>query len=230
MTARDIISGSLRLINAIASGETPTAAELADGLSSFNDMLESWSNDGLLVPTQTTEALTLVSAQASYTIGAAQNFNTVRPMIIERASVSDGAYETPLAILTPNEYAEIPDKTTQGRPTKLFFDPTVPFGTIKLWPVPSSALTLNLHSRKPLTSFAAATDTVNMPTGYARALRYNLALELAPEYGKEPSALVVAAADDSKQVLSRVNYKPSLMTPDCYGIAERKQYNIVTGE
>src|SRR3546814_9921080 len=40
-TARVLITGSLRLLRVIADEEEPTASQLADGLSSLNDLLHS---------------------------------------------------------------------------------------------------------------------------------------------------------------------------------------------
>ncbi len=46
-TARSVIKSSLRLISAIAVGETPTAEEATDGLETLNDMLHSWALHGV---------------------------------------------------------------------------------------------------------------------------------------------------------------------------------------
>jgi hypothetical protein len=54
---------------------------------------------------------------------------------------------------------------------------------LHLNPVPSAADTLVLYTWQQLSRFAATSDTFDLPPGYARAIRYNLALELAPEYG-----------------------------------------------
>jgi hypothetical protein len=49
-TVRDRIKRAMRLIGAAATGETPSADELADGLTALNAMLSSWSLESLLVP------------------------------------------------------------------------------------------------------------------------------------------------------------------------------------
>jgi hypothetical protein len=49
MTGRDLISASLRLIGAIAPGESPEASEASDALGTVNRMLDSWANEPLML-------------------------------------------------------------------------------------------------------------------------------------------------------------------------------------
>ena len=69
MTAQELIKAAMRLINATADGETPTASEMADGLEALKIMLRSWSSDNLMIYFIEQETLTLTGA-SSYTIGS----------------------------------------------------------------------------------------------------------------------------------------------------------------
>ena len=46
-TAQDMINEALKLIAVYAPGETPTDADIEQGLTCLNDMLDSWSNESL---------------------------------------------------------------------------------------------------------------------------------------------------------------------------------------
>ena len=46
-TALDVITGSLRLLGKLQSGEVPTAAEGADALTTMNQMLHAWRDQGI---------------------------------------------------------------------------------------------------------------------------------------------------------------------------------------
>lgn len=46
-TARDTITRAMRLVNIVADGEAPDAAEAADGLVALNDMLHGWAKQGV---------------------------------------------------------------------------------------------------------------------------------------------------------------------------------------
>jgi hypothetical protein len=60
-TARSIITSSLRKLGVVASGETPSAEELQDGLTSLQGMLETWSQSDLFSDTETLGALLSVA-------------------------------------------------------------------------------------------------------------------------------------------------------------------------
>ena len=231
MTVRDLIKGSLRLIGSIASGETSTAAEEADALSSLNDLLENWSIEGLLIYQNIRESFALVGAQQSYTMGVGGNFNTVRPIKVVKANILFGQTEVPLELLTHQQWADVQTKSNQSNvPRSLYASGSYPLETISLWPTPANASNIILYSIKPLAAFATVNDVITLPPGYARALRYNLALELAPEYGRDPSAMVAMAAQDSKADLKRQNIQPVFMVSDAVGLIQNKLFNINTGE
>lgn len=231
MTVRELIKGSLRLIGAISSGETPSAAEEADALSSLNDLLESWSAEGFLVHQIVREVFPLVASQQAYTIGVGGNFNTARPMQIVEAGIIENGSEIPLEIITVQAWSEISIKTTTSNiPQKLYPQGSFPLEILSLWPVPSIANSLVTYSVKPLTAFAAVADNVSFPPGYARALRYNLALDMSPEYGRDPSAMIAMVAADTKADLKRKNIQPQMMSSDVSGMSGHNSFNIYTGE
>lgn len=68
-TAQTIISKSMRLLGAIASGESPTAVELSDGFDSLNSIIDSWSVATPMNYCEQDEVLTLTASQGVYTIG-----------------------------------------------------------------------------------------------------------------------------------------------------------------
>lgn len=231
MTASDLIEATLRLIGAIASGETPTAAEEADALVVLNDMLESWSTNNLTIYRPVREEFTLVAGQAVHTMGSAGDFNTTRPTEIKAAGIMDSDNEIPMDIINLQQWASINLKDTQSTlPMYLYAEGAYPLERINLWPVPSAANTLVIYSLKPLTSLAAS-DTILLPPGYTRAMRYNLAQELAPEYGKSLDLRIEKIATDSLADIKRRNTKPVYLRSDVVGLTSGKgHFNWHTGE
>ncbi len=58
-------------------------------------------------------------------------------------------------------------------------------------------------------------DTLDLPPGYERALKYNLAVEIAPEYEREASSTVKDIAKTSYGVVVRTNqqyFQPTMIT------------------
>jgi hypothetical protein len=236
VTVNELLTRSMQLVGAVATGETLTAAEANDGLLSLNDMLEHWSTEGLTIPQIIREEFTLVPGQAAYTIGPSGNFNTAAPTEIREARIIDVSavpqMELPIEIINYQQWADIQQKGIQSsQPIYLFFQKSAPLSTINLYYVPSVANKIALYSFKPLTRFTAVTDQIEFPAGYSRAIRYNLAVELAIEYGKEPSPNVMQMAMDAKAALMRQNSEPLYLQSDALIVnGGQNVFNILTGE
>lgn len=232
-TARDLINNSLRLIGAIATGETPSADEANDGLIALNNLVDSWSNEKLLIYNIVREEFSLTGGQQAYTIGATGNFATSRPLKIESASLEvqgSDPYECPINIVDYDEWSRIASKeVTSSIPHTMYIEGTFPNETINLWPVPSEANKVVLYSRKPLTNFTINTEIV-LPPGYMRALVYNLALEIAPEYGKEPLSSVVNSAMEAKENIKRTNNTRTYLMSFDSALVPRNGFDYETGE
>lgn len=238
MTGLDLITAAMRLIGAIGTGETPTANEANNAQSSLNDMIDSWSNDQLLVYAKAYEAFPLVVNQQSYQFGTgAPDFNSTsgRPLKIEDINFQQVSgsttVELPIQILNQDEWAAITVKTiTSNLPTKMWPQFTYPYVTLWFWPIPLVTSNVIIWSWKPLTQITNLSTAIALPPGYNKALRYNLALELAPEYGKNPSEMVTAQAIGSKAALKRMNSRIDLLGCDVGLLPQKSSFNWYTGE
>lgn len=256
-TARDLINRSLRLIGVVAEGETPSAPQQQDALEALNSLLDSWSGEGLMIHKRVREVFPLTVNQQVYTMGTNGDFNTSRPTVIQEARVGQGPitdytpepdpdpevalptqqlentqFELPIRILNVQEFADIVVKPT---PTSLisaiYLEGTYPLERIVVWPVPIQVHYLILYSLKPLSIFDDADDEIQLPPGYDRALAFNLAMEVAPEYGKEPSSFVERTAAKSKAFVERSVKQPLLLKNDTANIANRRgTWNWRTGQ
>jgi hypothetical protein len=231
MTGRDLVTASLRLIGAVAPGESLEAAEATDGLSALNRMIQSWSNDSLMIHAVTAEtALTLTPSDGTYTLGASGNITT-RPIKIERALIRDAGTDYPLTELSAQEFTEISQKSITGRPQYFYDDGAYPQRVITLYPIPSAADSLVLYTKRPLTEIATLNTDISLPPGYEEALIYNLAIRLAPEYGRATPQEVVLIAQESRAGLERVNQSKNAGVLRCDdALTATGSFNINTGE
>lgn len=215
MTVLDLIKRSMRLIGAlnVGSGE-PTNDEQAAALLALNGMVDAWATERLMMFTTTRGLVQLTAGKQSYAIGPSNaDWIAPRPPYIDAAGLvlvqSDPGqtYERPLTIIRTNkEWARVRMKALPSDlAMALYYQPDFPNGTVTLWPSPTEANSLALYMPVAVTQFTLLTQTISLPPGYARALPYNLAMELAPEFDREPSALVVATAMQSKADIKRVN-------------------------
>jgi hypothetical protein len=68
-----------------------------------------------------------------------------------------------------------------------------------------------------------------MPPGYLRAFKYNLALEIAAEFGIQPNPQISRIAMTSKRNLKRINNPDDIMALPYSLVATRQRFNIFAG-
>lgn len=231
MTVAELIRGAFRTLGVLAGSEAPTAAEQADALVTLNDMLDSWAGEQLTLFATLRSTHTLTPSLSPHSIGSGGTFSTTRPVRIDRASFTPAGaagIETPLRLLSDAEWQDTQGKTTAGTPVSLWVDTAYPLMKLYLNPIPSAADTLVLYSWQQIGRFASAATDFDMPPGYARAIRFNLAKELAAEYGEQLAGEAMAIADESKSTLKRLNSKPHYLTSDL-AVLGGGGFNLVTG-
>ncbi|HLJ26561.1 MAG TPA: hypothetical protein VKY85_07610 [Candidatus Angelobacter sp.] len=212
MTANDLIASALRLIGVLASGEVPTAAEANDGLTILNQMIDSWGTERLALFTIQRQVVVPAVLKQAYTLGAGGDFNLPRPPRVDRVgviSLTNAAQplELPLELLTDAGWQAIPVKNiTSSLPLKVWNDLGFPLMTLNFWPIPNVQVNFALYTWTALTQFPDLVTDETFPPGYMKALRYNLAVDLAPEFGRSDVPPVVAAqAVSSKAVIKALN-------------------------
>lgn len=180
-----VITKAMVHIGAVASGETMTGQEAQDGLDAFNDVLETWSLQNLAVYGGDVETFATVGGQASYTIGAAGNWVTARPVHdIAGAYYTLSGVDFPITIWSQAQYNEVAVKATQSSIIdRLAYINEFPNGIVKLYPTPSVAGSIKLDIARVLTAATTIDDAITLPPGYMRALAYAVAVELTPQYG-----------------------------------------------
>lgn len=226
-TALTIITKAMQKAGILTKAEVPASDEASDGLDALNDLLGSFSNDSMLITSRVTELFNLSSGIGNYTIGAGQAFNTIRPIKIIEAHINSGIISYESMYLCPDEvYQGLDLKTLQSIPDTLNYTNAYPYGVINLYPYPSEGYVLSITSEKELTQFTL-NQTVNLPAGWNRMLIYNLAVELAPEYGQKVDPLILKIANDSKGAIAKSINK--VRTMDAPPLSQIGMFNIYTG-
>lgn len=282
MIAQDIVRRALTEIGAYTPGETIDSADANDGLERLNDLIETFSNQNLMIPYITEIIHTLVGGTYQYTIGqggtiggaftgsitgttltvtAVASGNIALGQYVSGAGVASGTqitqfltgaggtgtytinvnqavgsiamtsyYQRPLRInsafvrvssldyqVTPvnvEQYELIGFKTLNGPwPRILYYQPAFPVGNITYWPVPGSG-EMHIFAETVLQPFTTLFDTVNLPQGYNMMLRWNLAEQMLPSYGKTDPTIVqmiMKNAADGRAWVKRTNAHPPML-------------------
>jgi hypothetical protein len=232
-SAGDIINGSLRLLGVLAEGEVPSAETSQDALRAMNQMLDSWSTERLSVFSTQDQLFTWPAGQLSRTMGPTGDFIGNRPVLLDDSTyfrdpgtgVSYG-----IKFINQQQYNGIAVKTvTSTYPQVIFVNMTFPDIEMYIYPRPTRDLEWHFISVEELSQPASLATVLYFPPGYLRAFRYNLACEMAPEFGVEPSSQVRRLAMSSKRNLKRINNPQDIMSVPYSLIASRQRFNIYAG-
>jgi hypothetical protein len=220
-TCLDVISSALRLIGVLASGETADPATANDSLNTFQDMIDSWQAERLMIFQIPRIIFDLVSGQQTYLYGSQvatnpiiPDFNSPRPARIDRVGIiwlgnAAQPLELPMQYLTVAQWQEIPVKNiTSSLPQYVWDDNGFPFRALNFWPTPNVADQVVIYPWTALTTPALLTTQLAFPPGYAKAIRYNLAVDLAAEFPVVPANVlgpVQQIAIESKAVVKSIN-------------------------
>lgn len=202
------------MINAIASGEELSGAEIQDALVVLNQMMDAWSAQRLMIFTLARQLFALQAGKQTYTLGTGGDWNYPRPSEIPFWScVSNQNPVQPLELAAPRlltdaEWQAIPVKSTAGSlPTALYDDGGFPFRNLSVYPVPTdNTPQIALYMWTSLQQFADLNTDYTFPNGYLEAIKYNLAVRLAAEWpGTMLSQALTALAVSSMGVVKRAN-------------------------
>jgi len=240
MTARDLITATLRSIRVLGVGDVLLAEDANDSLNRLNDWIDSLALERLTVYFVTRTEKLLANDVQSYTVGTGGDINIVRPTHIEAAGlIQDTAaptpFEQPLDVWTDQRWQGCRQKTlTSTYPQAVYYDHNWVGGlaTLYVWPIPTDCGTtkLILYTPVALREFVTLDTDYTFPPGYRRFLRTNFAGEIASEYGKQLTADQTMSARQSKAQIKRGNVRPVEARVDAALIRGHDTFDWRTGE
>lgn len=125
-----------------------------------------------------------------------------RPLEISDARLvrTDGT-ESPLNDpISRDEYMLLSNKDSPGSPNQIYFDPQRTNAVIKTWPVCNNVKQhIKFTGRYPVQDVDDLTDDIDIPQEWFEALSWNLAIRLAPKYGKPIDPALILLAREFKE-------------------------------
>ena len=232
-TAGDQINAALRLIGMLAEGETPSANTSNDALSALDQMIDSWNTERLTVFSTQDQVFTWTDNQFSRTLGPTGNFVCNRPILIDDSTYfkdPTNGISFGIKLINQQQYNGIAVKTvTSTYPQVMWVNMSYPNIDMYVYPVPTKALEWHFISVTELTQPATLATSLTFPPGYLRCFKYNLACEIATEFGVEPPANVARIAMTSKRNLKRINNPDDIMSLPYSIVGTRQRFNIFAG-
>lgn len=180
LSVRQIITDALEEIGVISIGDTPSAEDAAKALGKLNLMLKTWgTNEKLWIKTE--GSVTLLASTASYAtspVSLARRIDGVR----RRTSNVD----TPLTMMSREEYLDFPSKTATGVPFGCYFDPQRATRTLYVVGVPDATIaastTLRIDYRRVIEDADDLDNDLDIPQEWLEACSAGLAARLVTPY------------------------------------------------
>ena len=231
-TAGEQINRALRLLGVLAEGETSSASVSQDSLMAMNQMIDSWNTERLAVFSTEDQIFTWPASLISRTLGPTGDFVGNRPILLDDATYfkAPNGVSYGIKMINQQQYNGIAVKTvTSTYPQVMWVNMTFPNIEMYVYPRPTQNLEFHFVSVQKLTEVANLSTVLYYPPGYLRAFTYNLAMEIAPEFGVEPSPQVKRIAMTSKRDLKRINNPDDVMAVPYALVANRQRFNIYAG-
>ena len=231
-TAGDQINRALRLLGVLAEGETPSADASQDALMAMNQMIDSWNTERLMIFNTIDQVFTWPASVLQMHLGPTGDFVGVRPVLLDDATYfkAPNGVSYGIKFINQQQYDGIAVKNvTSTYPQVMWINMEFPNIQMTVYPKPTQDLEWHFISVQELDQPATLDTVLYYPPGYLRAFTYNLAMDIAPEFGVEPSQQVQRIAMTSKRDLKRINNPDDVMALPYAMVANRQRFNIYAG-
>jgi hypothetical protein len=181
-TQTDIIEGALILVNGVYEGQPMSAFQEQQGLQTLNQVIKAWQNRNVFFWTEKTEEVTLATGDERYALETDPKFLSITKAYFRDVNNDDCQIDR----LSWADFQDIVSKTDTGEPTCITVDPST--DELVVWPIPTATENgkkLFLLGITALRDFESSSTSGIIPANWELALKYALAVELAPLYGVE---------------------------------------------
>lgn len=185
-TVNDIIINAFYLLGEVTPDTVPTSSMLDRGLFLLNDMLDSFSGDGVFIPTIKELDVTLTPNQATYSFSniIPADFNSNRIVELDFVNLTqEGSIVYPVRIVDRAvilNCIRYPQATSI--PDKVYLDRLELQSNLTFYPTPALAFQTKIRAKFMLDRLSLFEVITQVPPYYYKFLRYGLARELSAYY------------------------------------------------
>ena len=195
ITRDQIILSALRKIGVVEPGDTSAtidASIVTNCAQALNLMVKQWMTEGIKLWTVTEYTLPLVANQTEYIIGpSGPDLVADRPLrliqgVIRNISTTPDI-DTPLQILSKQEYMTLGSKFSTGIANSVYLNPGPTSASVKFFLTPDTSTATNyqaiLTCQRPIYDISLSSDVPDFPNEWMQALVWGLADQLSLEFG-----------------------------------------------
>ena len=196
ITRDQIILSALRKLGVVGPADTSSTIDsniVTNCAQALNLMIKQWMTEGIKLWTVTEYTLPLVASQTVYTIGptgTSSDLTAERPLRLIQAWLRNTEatpdIDTPLQILSKQEYNTLGSKYSTGTSNSIYLNPGKTTSTVYLYLTPDSNAATNYEVimvvQRPLEDISASGDYPDFPNEWMNSLVWGLADQLAIEF------------------------------------------------
>jgi len=202
VTRDQVITLALRKLGVLEIGSSPDPDTVANAAMSLNLLIKQLSTDGLKLWKVSELIIPLTSGQTQYTLGGSTSalmYDALNPTVaitdkplkaiqgFYRNLQSTPAIDTPVMLVSKQEYNVLGSKFSTGTANTIFYDPRKLNGVLYVYLTPDlnaqTNIQLHIIAQLPLDDLNTALDIPDFPNEWMNCLVWNLADQLALEYG-----------------------------------------------
>jgi hypothetical protein len=152
--------------------------------------------------------------QIGYTVCG--DFKAERPLRLQdsftRLSTSSSGLDYPIEVVSQERYIEIGYKAIGAPwPIAVWYNPTMPLGTLYFYQNPSAAGELHLFYDRILNDIQTLDEEMMIPQGYVLMLKRMLGRALAPEYGVAWTPMQEKLTMEALKAVKALNAQPAVV-------------------
>lgn len=195
ITRDEIILTALRKLGAVEPGDTAATIDsniVTNCAQALNLMVKQWMTEGIKLWTVIEYTITPVTNQSEYIVGPnGHDLVADRPLRLIQGVIRNIAVtpyvDTPLQILSKQEYMTLGSKFSTGIANSVYLNPGSTSASVKLFLTPDVATSTNyviiLTCQRPIYDISTATTVPDFPNEWMQALVWGLADQLSLEFG-----------------------------------------------
>lgn len=209
-TRADIIKSALRKAGALGDWESPTSEQTTAAALALQMLVKAWQVQGMpvwVIKEQSIPSTNL--AGGTVNIGLGQTINVAKPLKVLQAFLRRDDLDTPLDIWDRWNYNTLVNHSIEGTPTIIYYQPLLTYGTLHCYPLPDAATqtatSVVIHYQAMFEDMDSDSNDLSFPPEWTKAVTYQLAVDLAPEYGlsiNERQQLKMEAKEFKEEALS----------------------------
>ena len=234
-TFLDIANAALRKIGVKQPAQNLSGQQIQDCISEHNRMVGSFNCQPLMVFTETLLTLQFTANKQIYTIGdvtgTLTDFAFARPMRISRANLflpTGPVIRRIIYLYDKEQWERIQYQAIYTYPEHLYFDHgtyapdaidpatglTGLYPKLYFHPIPDTDYQWEMYVWQSISKVVLPTDLIEYPDGWEDFMVCELALRMAPEYGVQPSAVLVEQHRRAQAAVEAINQKTPLAKTD----------------